>query len=214
MKRDKEPDGMYVRERVHLTAEDIGTPEAKKLLKGRSRCYDVYLTLDDYRAAYEKALAEVDSSDKDPEHLARRRNDLSAMRDYIDYTEKALRNREWKRAVLCGIALGITSHKALHARLFEPDVLHMREGRKSGGPKAAAKRIANNKEFEAKFAPLYQRRVDQLMGSYNYTKAVRETAKAFCREDGDDKRHNYGRVLSLTKDVFKKSSKSRKRLSE
>ena len=132
------------------------------------------------------------------------------MRAYIDFTEKALGNRQWKAAVLNGIQLGIAAHKALHARLFETDILHIRGRRKKAGPAGAAKRVANKKRFEEKFAPLYQRRVDELRAFYNYTNAVKETAKEF-RRKGDDKRHNYDRVLSLTKNTFKKPPKSRKR---
>ena len=177
MKIVKEPDGMYVREAVHLTAEDIGTPEANKVLKESSRRYDVYLTLDDYRAEYEKVLAEVNNSDKDPEHLARRRKDLSAMRDYIDYTEQALRNRECKRAVLCGIALGITSHKALYARSFEPDVLHLRKGRKTGGLKAAPKIRAKRKRLDDEDRPKYRKRMLELR-----TNGVKYGVAAYCIE--------------------------------
>ena len=154
-------------------------------------------------------------ADDDPkrEHVVRRWDDLNDVERYAANVEDAMKARQSKTAIVNAVWLGISAHKAFRARPLELEVLRDRGtqgGRAKGGPIAAAQRIANNKVFDAKFAPLYQRRADELMGvGYNYTSAVKAISKEFRRND--DKRHNYARVLSLTKNSFKKPSKSRKR---
>jgi len=159
----------------------------------------VYLTLDDYRAAHDEELAEVNSSEKDPDHLARRRNDLRDMRKYIDYTKEALKKRHWKRAVLCGIVLGIASHKALYARKNEPDVLHLRESRKKGGGAAAAKRNAKRKLADAADGPEYRKRMLELRNAgTKYEQASFIVEMEFRKKPRD--RHHAARIRELVPD--------------
>ena len=213
----------------------------RELAEESRRQQDPYYLLGQYRAAVDETLAKLKlkhdkpalreaigmpeggevismedgshAEQRDAEHVVRRVGDLKTVTHYAAKVEAAMKARKWKAAISNAVWLGISAHKAFRARPLELEVLRDRGtqgGRAKGGPIAAAQRIANNKVFDAKFAPLYQRRADELMGvGYNYTSAVKATSKEFRRND--DKRHNYARVLSLTKNSFKKPSKSRKR---
>ena len=188
-----ESDPMNPVEKVVLEAGDEGTPEAEKLFKKLSRRYDVRLTLKDYRAAYEKVLAEVNRdeaalaevNEKDRKRLARRRADLSAMRAYINYTEKAVENRRWKGAVLNGIQLGIAAHIALKSRLLEPETLSGRKqqkGRKRQRSDATEKKESNYGEYVSEFLRITS------STRFSKSRAIQEVMKKFSKSESTIRR--------------------------
>ena len=118
-------------------------------------------------------------ADDDPkrEHVARRWDDLNDVKRYAAKVEGAMKARQSKTAIVNVVWLGISAHKVFLARPLELEVLSdraMQEVHREGGPKGAAARKKNLLEFENKFKPLYQRRVDFLTsgGELSYTKAA------------------------------------------
>lgn len=232
--KTKVPDGMYAHEGITITPENRDSPEVKAYMEERAeqhaRRQDPYRLIAEYRSEADSVMAElaakhdrpelreaigwpagvgiaIDDNDPNRDHVLRRWDDLNDVKRYAAKVEDAMKAHQWKTAIANAMFLGISAHKAFRARPLEPEVLSdraMQEVHREGGPKGAAARKKNLLEFENKFKPLYQRRVDFLTsgGELSYTKAAATTATEFRDKDGD-RRHTKRRVMELASNTTK-----------